>query len=552
MRVLSLPITPFPDQRPGTSGLRKKVPVFRHPLYIEAFVQSVFDALPESVGDGVAGKTLVLGGDGRFFNNEAAQIILRMMAANGVIRVLIGRGGLLSTPAVSAIIRGRGAFGGVVLSASHNPGGPDGDFGIKYNVANGGPAPERVTEAIYRHTTHIAAYRTIDAPDLPLDRLGKAWLGDMPGGMIVEIIDPVADYAALMERIFDFDRLRDLFRGGFRFRFDAMHAVTGPYAREIFERRLGAAPGTAVNADPLPDFGGHHPDPNPTYAADLIAALSDPNGPDFGAASDGDGDRNMVVGRNIVISPSDSLAVLAANARLVPWFKDGLPGVARSMPTSRAVDRVAAALGIECYETPTGWKYFGSLLDAGRIALCGEESAGTGSNHIREKDGVWAVLFWLNVLAVRREPAAAILADHWRRYGRNFYVRHDYEALDADRAARLIDRLRDALPKLPDRRFGDFTIARAEEFAYTDPVDGSINTGQGIRVEFAEGARIVYRLSGTGTEGATLRVYLERFEPDPARHDIAAETALAPLAAAGAAIAEIEAIVGRSQPSLVV
>ena len=423
MRALSVPITPFPDQRPGTSGLRKKVPVFRQPGYVEAFVQSVFDALPEAVGEGVAGKTLVLGGDGRFFNAEAAQIILRMMAANGVARVLVGRGGLLSTPAASALIRGRGAFGGIVLSASHNPGGPDGDFGIKYNVANGGPAPERVTEAIYRRTPQIAAYRTIEAPDLPLDRLGTARLGDMD----VEIVDPVADYAALMERIFDFDRLRDLFRGGFRLRFDAMHAVTGPYAREIFERRLGAAPGTAVNADPLPDFGGRHPDPNPTYAADLIAALSDPNGPDFGAASDGDGDRNMVVGRDLVISPSDSLAVLAANARLVPWFKDGLPGVARSMPTSRAVDRVAAALGIDCYETPTGWKYFGSLLDAGRIALCGEESAGTGANHIREKDGVWAVLFWLNVLAVRREPVAAILADHWRRYGRHFYARHDYE-----------------------------------------------------------------------------------------------------------------------------
>jgi phosphoglucomutase len=355
-----------------------------------------------------------------------------------------------------------------------------------------------------------------------------------------------------MERIFDFDRIRDLFRSGFRFRFDAMHAVTGPYAVEIFERRLGAAPGTAVNAEPLPDFGGHHPDPNPLHAAALVAAMMAPNGPDFGAASDGDGDRNMVVGRGCVIGPSDSLAILAANARLVPWFEEGLPGVARSMPTSRAVDRVAVALGIDCYETPTGWKYFGSLLDAGRIALCGEESAGTSSDHIREKDGVWAVLFWLNILAARREPAAAILADHWRRFGRDFYARHDYEALASDRAARLIDRLRDTLPTLPGRRFGAFTITRAEEFAYTDPVDGSISTGQGIRVEFAEGARIVYRLSGTGTEGATLRVYLERFEPDPVRHAVAAEVALAPLAAAGAALAEIEAMVGRSQPSVIV
>jgi phosphoglucomutase len=548
MDITSVPITPFSDQRPGTSGLRKKVSVFRQPGYVEAFVQSTFDALPEAVGDGVAGKTLVLGGDGRFFAAEAAQTIIRMAAANGVGRLLVGRGGLLSTPAASALIRQNRAFGGIILSASHNPGGPDGDFGIKYNVANGGPAPERVTEAIFRYSQQIAAYRTIKAPPLPLDRLGIYQLA----GLTVEIVDPVADYAALMERIFDFDRIRDLFRSGFRFRFDAMHAVTGPYAVEIFERRLGAAPGTAVNAEPLPDFGGHHPDPNPLHAAALVAAMMAPNGPDFGAASDGDGDRNMVVGRGCVIGPSDSLAILAANARLVPWFEEGLPGVARSMPTSRAVDRVAVALGIDCYETPTGWKYFGSLLDAGRIKLCGEESAGTSSDHIREKDGVWAVLFWLNILAARREPAAAILADHWRRFGRDFYARHDYEALASDRAARLIDRLRDTLPTLPGRRFGAFTITRAEEFAYTDPVDGSISTGQGIRVEFTEGARIVYRLSGTGTEGATLRVYLERFEPDPVRHAVAAEVALAPLAAAGAALAEIEAMVGRSQPSVIV
>jgi phosphoglucomutase len=547
MRVLNVPLTPFPDQRPGTSGLRKRVAVFRQPGYVEAFVQSIFDALPEAVGDGVAGKTLVLGGDGRFFNDSAAQIILRLMAGNGVARVLVGRGGLLSTPAVSAVIREHDAFGGIVLSASHNPGGPDGDFGIKYNVANGGPAPERVTEAIYRRSQQIAQYRTAEAADLPLDRIGVLRLGSMA----VEIIDPVAAYAALMERIFDFDRLTALFRGGFRLRFDAMHAVTGPYAREIFEHRLGAPAGTAVNAEPLPDFGGHHPDPNPTYAADLVAEMASPGGPDFGAASDGDGDRNMVVGRSQVISPSDSLAVLAANARLVPWFKDGLPGVARSMPTSRAVDRVAEALGIDCYETPTGWKFFGSLLDAGRIALCGEESAGTGADHIREKDGVWAVLFWLNVLAARGEPATAILADHWRRYGRHFYQRHDYEDLPADRAGELIGRLRGALLALPGRRIGDFTVRHADDFAYTDPIDGSVSARQGIRVEFAEGARGVFRLSGTGTEGATLRVYLERFEPDPTRHGMAPETALAPLAAVAASLADIERILERSQPSVV-
>jgi len=547
MRVVSVPVTPFTDQRPGTSGLRKKVAVFSRPGYVEAFVQAIFDALPEAVGDSVGGKTLVLGGDGRFFNDRAAQIILRLMAGNGVARVLVGRGGLLSTPAVSAVIRGHGAFGGVVLSASHNPGGPDGDFGIKYNVANGGPAPERVTDAIYRHTLKISQYRTVEVPDLPLDRVGTVRLGDMQ----IDIVDPVADYAALMERIFDFDRIAALFRGGFRLRFDAMHAVTGPYAREIFERRLGAPAGTAVNAEPLPDFGGHHPDPNPTYAADLVAALAAPDGPDFGAASDGDGDRNMVVGRGQVISPSDSLAVLAANARLVPWFKDGLPGVARSMPTSRAVDRVAAALGIDCYETPTGWKFFGSLLDAGRIALCGEESAGTGADHIREKDGVWAVLFWLNVLAARGEPATAILADHWRRYGRHFYARHDYEGLPIELAGRLIERLRASLSILSGRRFAGFTVAAADDFAYVDPVDGSVSAHQGIRVEFAEGGRAVYRLSGTGTEGATLRVYLERFEPDPGRHGVGLEVALAPLAAAAASLADLQVILGRSQPSVV-
>ncbi|HEX6443109.1 MAG TPA: alpha-D-glucose phosphate-specific phosphoglucomutase [Stellaceae bacterium] len=547
MIVKTVPATPFPDQRPGTSGLRKKVAAFRQPGYLEAFAQSIFDALPEAVGESAAGKTLVLGGDGRFFNQEALQIILKIMAANEVARVLVGRGGLLSTPAASAVIRKHRAFGGIILSASHNPGGPGGDFGIKYNIANGGPAPERVTEAIFRHSQRIAAYRTVDAPPVSLDRIGTTRLGSMS----VEIIDPVADYAELMERIFDFDRIRDLFRDGFRLRFDAMHAVTGPYAVEILERQLGAGPGSAVNAEPLPDFRGLHPDPNPTHAADLIAALAAPDSPDFGAASDGDGDRNMVVGHDYVISPSDSLAVLAANAELVPWFKNGLPGVARSMPTSRAVDRVAAALGIDCYETPTGWKYFGSLLDAGRISLCGEESAGTGSNHLREKDGLWAVLFWLNILAARREPATSILADHWRRFGRHFYARHDYEAVPAQNADRLIERLRGRLPMLPGQRCGAHTVCAAEDFAYTDPVDGSVSAHQGLRLDFEDGARIVYRLSGTGTEGATLRVYLERFEPDPARHQVANDAALASLAASAAIVADLETMIGRSGPSVV-
>jgi phosphoglucomutase len=552
MNIISVPVTPFAGQRPGTSGLRKKVAVFRERGYVEAFVQSLFDALPETVGNGVAGQTLVLGGDGRFFNDEAIQTIIRMAAANGVARLLVGRGGILSTPAASAVIRGRQAFGGIILSASHNPGGPDGDFGIKYNATNGGPAPERITEAIYRRSQTITTYRIAEAGTVPLDEIASIKIGSME----LAVIDPVAEYAALMERIFDFDRLRDLFRGGFRLRFDAMHAVTGPYAREIFETRLGAAPGSAVNADPLPDFGGHHPDPNPTYAADLITAVTRPDGPDFGAASDGDGDRNMAVTRpngiaGGAVGPSDSLAILAANARFVPWFKDGLPGVARSMPTSRAVDRVAAKLGIDHFETPTGWKYFGNLLDAGRIALCGEESAGTGANHIREKDGVWAVLFWLNVIAARGESASAIVTDHWARYGRDFYMRHDYDAIETERANRLIDRLREQLPSLSGTRFGDFEVSECDDFAYTDPIDGSTAAHQGIRVGFANGARIVYRLSGTGTEGATLRVYLEHYEPDPARHAVPGSTALAPLAAVSVALADITGITGRESPSVV-
>ncbi|MFZ2007162.1 MAG: alpha-D-glucose phosphate-specific phosphoglucomutase [Stellaceae bacterium] len=548
MNVLRVPVTPFAGQRPGTSGLRKKVAVFREPGYVEAFVQSLFDALPEVAGQGVAGQTLVLGGDGRFFNDRAIQTIIRIAAANGVARLLVGRDGLLSTPATSAVIRERKAFGGIVLSASHNPGGPDGDFGIKYNVTNGGPAPEGVTEAIYRRTQTISEYRTVDTRDLALDHDGSIKVGEME----VNVIDPVTEYAALMERIFDFDRLRDLLRGGFRLRFDAMNAVTGPYATEIFEHRLGAPHGSAVNADPKPDFGGLHPDPNPAHAASLIAALGAVGAPDFGAASDGDGDRNMIVTRAGAVGPSDSLAILAANAHLVPWFKDGLPGVARSMPTSRAVDRVARRLGIECFETPTGWKYFSNLLDAGKIALCGEESAGTGANHVREKDGVWAVLFWLNILAVRGQSADAIVADHWARFGRDFYMRHDYEEIEIERANRLIDGLRRRIPELPGGRFGEFEIASADDFAYTDPVDGSTSAHQGVRIGFTDGARMVYRLSGTGTEGATLRVYLERYEPDPAQHALATSAALAPLAAVSVALADISGITGRNTPSVVV
>ncbi|HRZ59555.1 MAG TPA: alpha-D-glucose phosphate-specific phosphoglucomutase [Rubrivivax sp.] len=544
MRVKTVATRPIEGQQPGTSGLRKKVAVFREPGYLENFVQSVFDVLP-----GLAGSTLVLGGDGRFFNDRAIQIILRMAAANGVGRMIVGRDGLLSTPAASELIRSRGAFGGLILSASHNPGGPDGDFGIKYNIGNGGPAPEAVTAAIHQRTLAIDRWLTLaDAPDVDLGRASAATLG----AMAIEIVDPVASYARLMKRLFDFDRLRALLaRPGFRICFDAMHAITGPYATEILEHQLGAPTGSVINARPLPDFGGGHPDPNPVWATELLARMNGADAPDFGAASDGDGDRNMIVGARFIVTPSDSLAVLAANATLVPGYAAGLKGVARSMPTSAAVDRVAQALGIPCHETPTGWKFFGNLLDAGLCTLCGEESAGTGSDHVREKDGLWAVLFWLNLLAVRGESVEAIVRAHWRRFGRNVYSRHDYEAVDAAVAQQIVAGLHAELPALPGRSAAGLAVSRADDFAYTDPVDGSVSRGQGLRVFFADGSRLVLRLSGTGTEGATLRLYLERYEPDPARHGIDAQAALQPLIDAAEALTALRARTGRAAPDVI-
>ena len=542
MPVRTVATTPFADQRPGTSGLRKKVAVFQQPHYLENFVQAVLDtaALP-------ADATLVVGGDGRYHNPEAVQVILRMAAANGVRRVIVGRGGLLSTPAASHLIRLRGAHGGLLLSASHNPGGPHGDFGIKYNVANGGPAPERVTDAIAARTRDVVEYRTLDAPDVPLDRDGEHRLGDL----VVEVVDPVRDYAALMESLFDFAAIRRMIAGGFRLRFDAMHAVTGPYAREILERRLGAPAGTVVNAEPLPDFGGGHPDPNLTYAPELVAELFGDHAPDFGAASDGDGDRNMILGRRCFVTPSDSLAVLTANATLAPGYAGGLAGVARSMPTSGAVDRVAQALGIECHVTPTGWKFFGNLMDAGRVTICGEESFGTGSSHVREKDGLWAVLFWLNVLAARGESVERILAEHWVRFGRNYYTRWDYEEIPADVAQALMAALRERLAALPGTLLTGRRVRLADDFAYHDPVDGSTSTGQGLRVLFADGARLVYRLSGTGTAGATLRLYVERYEPDPAAQHLDPQEALADLVAAALDLAGVPERTGRERPTVI-
>lgn len=543
MTIRTVATRPFEGQRPGTSGLRKRVRTFQQERYLENFVQSVLDVLEEG-----AGKTLILGGDGRYFNREALQTILKMAAANGIGRVRVGRGGILSTPAASCMIRKYRALGGIVLSASHNPGGPEADFGIKYNAGNGGPAPERITDAIYRRSQRIERYRILDAADVDLDRIGETHLGEMA----VEVVDPVADYAELMEQLFDFDRIRELLSGGhFRMRFDAMNAVTGPYAHAILEQRLGAPPGTVMRGQPLPDFGGAHPDPNLVHAHELVQALFGPDAPDFGAASDGDGDRNMILGRRFYVTPSDSLAVLAANAQAIPGYARGLTGVARSMPTSQAVDRVAAALDVPCFETPTGWKFFGNLLDAGRITLCGEESFGTGSDHVREKDGLWAVLFWLNLLAVRAESVGDVVRAHWSRYGRDFYTRHDYEALDAGPAGELMEALRGRIATLAGEAFDDFTVRAADDFSYTDPVDGSEVHSQGVRIVFDDGSRVVYRLSGTGTEGATLRVYIERHEPEPARHEEDPQIALSELIALAGRIAQIHEYTGRRAPDVV-
>ena len=543
MTIRTVPTKPFTDQTPGTSGLRKRVSVFQQPGYLENFVQATLDAAQLAHG-----ATLVVGGDGRYFNREAIQVVLRMAAANGVGRVLVGRGGILSTPAASCVIRARGADGGLILSASHNPGGPNGDFGVKYNLANGGPAPEQVTSAIAKRTREITEYRTTDAPDIPLDTVGQHQLGMLH----VDVIDPVSDYAALMERLFDFDALRSLIGSGrFRMLFDAMHAVTGPYAREILERRLGAPNGTVMNAEPLPDFGGGHPDPNLTYAHDLVEAMRGPNAPDFGAASDGDGDRNMILGRDFFVTPSDSLAVLAANATLAPGYARGLAGVARSMPTSQAVDQVARRLAIECHETPTGWKFFGNLLDAGRITLCGEESFGTGSDHVREKDGLWAVLFWLNILARRGESVEAIVRTHWREYGRNYYTRHDYEEIPTDSANAVMTRVQEQLSSLPGKAIAGRRVRAADDFAYHDPVDGSTSSNQGLRILFDDGSRVIYRLSGTGTTGATLRIYIESIEPDATNHDRDAQDVLRDLIDASLAYSELHERTGRTAPTVI-
>lgn len=533
---------PYADQKPGTSGLRKKVPVFQQENYAENFIQAIFDSL-----EGFEAKTLVIGGDGRYYNREVIQVALKMAAANGFGKVMVGKGGILSTPAASHVIRKYGAFGGIVLSASHNPGGPTEDFGIKYNIGNGGPAPEKITDAIFARTKVIDSYKIADVADIDLDTVGSFDLA----GMVVEVIDPVTDYADLMETLFDFAAIRSLIAGGFRVVIDSMSAVTGPYAVEILEKRLGAPAGSVRNEVPLPDFGHHHPDPNLVHAKELYDDVMSADGPDFGAASDGDGDRNMVVGKGMFVTPSDSLAMIAANATCAPGYKNGIAGIARSMPTSAAADRVAEKLGIAMYETPTGWKFFGNLMDAGKVTVCGEESFGTGSDHVREKDGLWAVLFWLNIVATRKQSVKQIVESHWAEYGRNYYSRHDYEGVETDSANALVTALRAKLDSLPGTTINGLTVTAADDFAYHDPIDHSVSKNQGIRILFEGGSRIVFRLSGTGTSGATLRLYVERYEPDASRHGIETQAALADLIAAAEELAEIKRYTGMDEPTVI-
>ncbi len=542
MNIRKVETQAISGQKPGTSGLRKKVAIFKEQNYLENFVQCVFDA----VGD-IKGKTLVIGGDGRYYNDTAIQIILRIAAANNAARLIVGQNGFLSTPAASCVIRKLKASGGLILSASHNPGGPDEDFGIKYNTASGGPAPEAITDAIYQLTQEITEYKILEADDIDLRTKGSYLLGNSK----IDVIDAVADYAELMEQLFDFDKIRNLFNSGFTIKLDAMCAITGPYAKEIIEGRLGAAEGSVINASPLPDFGSLHPDPNPVHAKVLFNTMYGDNPPDMGAASDGDGDRNIILGQSLYVTPSDSLAILAANAQLAPAYKNGLAGVARSMPTSTAADKVAAKLGIECYETPTGWKFFGNLLDAGKVTLCGEESAGTGSDHVREKDGLWAVLLWLNIIAEKGQSIRDIVRQHWGEFGRNYYSRHDYEAVSLEVAESIMSDLRNKLSNLQGKVYGSQTIAEASDFSYNDPIDGSVSKNQGLQIIFKSGSRVVLRMSGTGTEGATLRVYLESYEPDPSKHDQDPQEALAELVSILEEITSLRERTGRAAPSVI-
>ena len=559
MKITTIPTTPFADQKPGTSGLRKKVNVFQQTHYLENFVQSIFDALFDG-GTPPKDAILTVGGDGRYYNRHAIQVIINMAAANGFAGVLVGQSGILSTPVVSQLVRKYHTFGGIVLSASHNPGGKEGDFGIKYNIGNGGAAPEKVTNAIFEKSKQLTQYRISDLPTVDIDTLGKTIFthADTQETFTVEVINSVIDYADLMQSIFDFDAIKKLFSSGFRFKFDAMHAVAGPYAREIFINRLNAPADSIINCTPSEDFNGGHPDPNLTYAEELVGIMfANPDAPDFGAASDGDGDRNMILGNNFFVTPSDSLAVLAANATLIPAYKNGIAGVARSMPTSAAVDRVAAQLSIPCYETPTGWKFFSNLMDAGKVTICGEESFGTSSNHVREKDGLWAILFWLNILAEKYKAAGQlvsvqqVLMAHWAQYGRNVYARHDYEAIPTLAANQVIAHINAQFAKLTSLAFGRYTVKTCDNFSYHDSIDGSVSDNQGIRILFEDGSRIIFRLSGTGTEGATLRIYLEAFEPDTQKHHLDAQVALAEMIGIALEISQLRQLTGVEKPTVI-
>ncbi|HSI29551.1 MAG TPA: alpha-D-glucose phosphate-specific phosphoglucomutase [Methylophilus sp.] len=543
MLIQTVATQPFADQKPGTSGLRKKVRVFQQAHYLENFVQSIFDTL-EIPADAI----LTVGGDGRFYNKEAIQVIIKMAAANGFAKVLVGQNGILSTPAASNIIRKYETFGGIILSASHNPGGPDDDFGIKYNTGNGGPAPEKITDAIFANSRQISQYKIVDElPEVDLSSIGITTLD----GFEVEVIDSVSDYADLMQSMFDFAAIKRWLAAGHTIKFDAMHAVTGPYAKEVFVNRLGAPVDSLMNCEVSENFGGGHPDPNLTYAEDLVKVAYGAQAPDFSAASDGDGDRNMILGSRFFVTPSDSLALIAANAKLIPAYAQGLSGVARSMPTSGAVDRVAAKLGIACYETPTGWKFFGNLMDAGKVTLCGEESFGTGSDHVREKDGLWAVLCWLNLLAATGESVESLVRKHWQQYGRNVYSRHDYETVPTAHAQAVINHIKQQFASLPGQVFGSYTVNTVDDFSYTDPIDASVSSGQGLRILFVCGSRVVIRLSGTGTEGATIRVYLEAYTEDPAQQQLDAQDALAELITVSNQISQLPQLTGRQQPTVI-
>jgi len=547
MTVINIQTKAYNDQRPGTSGLRKKVSHISQKHYLENFIQSIFNTLQQQVED-TKGKTLVVGGDGRYYNKQAIQLILRMAAANGFAKILVGQDGILSTPAASVVIRKYQTFGGLILSASHNPGGPNEDFGIKYNMANGGPAPEQITEQIYANSQNISEYFIVeDTREIDLSTIGQQELD----GMIIEIIDPVSDYADLMAEIFDFDAIKKYIQSGFTLCFDAMHAVTGPYALEILENRLGAKKGSVINNKPLEDFGGHHPDPNLTHAKSLADLLFSKNAPDFGAASDGDGDRNMILGRNAFVNPSDSLAVLAANAELISSYKNKVSGIARSMPTSMAADQVAKQKNLQMFETPTGWKFFGNLMDAGKVTFCGEESFGTSSDHIREKDGLWAVLFWLNILAIRKQSVAEILQQHWQIYGRNYYSRHDYEEIESTAANALMDGIKSQQTSLIGKQFGEYQVEYADDFSYSDPVDHSISENQGLRIGFTDGSRIIFRLSGTGTSGATLRIYFDSYEADVNKQQMDSQQSLKELMDIAASISDLEKLTGRTEPSVI-